>query len=219
MKKTIAKSRAFINKTFIGGILVLMPIGVTVMIGRWFFLWVTDLIQPLTNLLIKSNDLPEVLGDFLVVSIIVLLCFIVGYIISTGAGRFIHSKFDHYLVRLAPGYKIIKEIISQFFGDEKNSPFANGQVGLAQLYGTDVPTYATVLITSKHPNGDFTVFVPTGPNPTSGQILHLKPEQVTIRDDIPVESMMRTIIACGAGSGHIFYKQEEEDLTGKSSKE
>ncbi len=211
MSGPFKRLKLFIKSALIGGILVLMPIGLTIMLARWFYYWITDLIDPLTSLLIKSYEFPEILGDFFVVVIILVLCFITGYIVSTGTGRYLHSLFDRYLVKLAPGYKIIKEIISQFFGDEANSPFANGQVAKAYIYGRDIPTYATVLITSKHPNGDYTVFFPTGPNPTSGQILHLKADQVEICEDIPVDSAMRTIIACGAGSGQIFYQNQDKN--------
>ena len=48
-----------------------------------------------------------------------------------------------------------------------------------------------------------TVFVPTGPNPTSGNIYHLPREKV-YRTTTAVDSGMRSIISCGAGSSEIF---------------
>jgi len=46
--------------------------------------------------------------------------------------------------------------------------------------------------------------VPTGPNPTSGMIYHLPAEQVEILPNIKVDSAMRTVISCGAGSDELF---------------
>jgi uncharacterized membrane protein len=43
------------------------------------------------------------------------------------------------------------------------------------------------------------VFVPTGPNPTSGNIYHLPGDRVR-SVDVPVDQAMRAIISCGAGS-------------------
>ena len=74
-----------------------------------------------------------------------------------------------------------------------------------QLYGSD--TLATAFITDEHDNGMFTVFVPTGPNPTSGQIFHLEGKYVHAVS-IGVEEAMRSIISCGAGSGAIIALRE-----------
>lgn len=197
-------ARSFFKQTFVGGILVLLPIGILVLCFDWVFDWVRGLIHPLTKLVIKSNGLPPIIGDIIVVILIVLVCFVVGYIVSTGAGKWLHHKIDHHVLRHTPGYRMIKEVVGQLFGDSANSPFTNGEVALAKLFGTECETRATVLVTSKHENGFYTVFVPTGPNPTSGLIYHLPEDQVTILEDVRVDQMMRTIIACGAGSGELL---------------
>jgi uncharacterized membrane protein len=48
-----------------------------------------------------------------------------------------------------------------------------------------------------------TVFVPTGPNPTSGLIYHVPKDRVT-KTDAAVDLAMKTIISCGAGSAGVF---------------
>ena len=82
----------------------------------------------------------------------------------------------------------------QFIGIKKK-PFSS--VALAQVFGNDI--MATVFITDEHPSGIVTVFMPTGPNPTSGLILHLDKKYVHIVK-ASVEDTMRSIISCGAGS-------------------
>ena len=89
---------------------------------------------------------------------------------------------------------MIKETVSQFIGNKK-SPFSS--VALAQIFGNE--TLVTVFVTDEHPDGSFTVFMPTGPNPTSGNIYHLKGDFVH-PVDVPVEAAMKSIISCGAGS-------------------
>ena len=49
----------------------------------------------------------------------------------------------------------------------------------------------------------YTVFVPTGPNPTNGFIFHVKKDQLVFVDTKP-EDAMRTIIGVGTGSGILF---------------
>ncbi|GAA3917125.1 DUF502 domain-containing protein [Litoribacillus peritrichatus] len=200
----------FFKKSALGGLIILLPIAILWMGFNWLFRLVTDLIQPLTNLVVNFIGLPEFIGDLLVLSVMVLFCFAVGYFVSTQLGTYLHHKFDDRLAKLAPGYRMVKEIVDQFFGDQSKSPFANGEVALVRPFGDAVKTEVTAIVTSKHPDGRYTVFVPTGPNPTSGNMFHLDASQVTLYPDAKVEDMMRTIIACGAGSGALFQAKPVE---------
>ncbi|MBV1879841.1 MAG: DUF502 domain-containing protein [Pseudomonadales bacterium] len=196
--------RHFVKTSAIGGVLVLLPVVILFAAFKWVFYFVTNQIQPFTDLMIRNNGMPEWLGDFCVLVIISVLCFVIGGLVSTSAGRWIHTHFDKYLIRLAPGYKLIKEIVNQFFGDKANSPFANGEVAKAKIFGGASQTTVTAIVTARHGDGSFTVFVPTGPNPTSGNMYHLPALQVQLFPQVKVEDAMRTIIACGAGSGELF---------------
>lgn len=196
--------KQFIRKSLFGGIVVLLPIIILSFILKWAFFFVTDLIQPLTNYVILNYAFPELTADVIVVFVIVLVCFFVGTLVTTTIGKWMHAQFDQYLVKLAPGYKIIKEIVGQFFGNADSSPFSSGEVARVRLFGKNSPTTVTAIVTSKHSDGTITIFMPTGPNPTSGNIYHVPQELVEYCPNISVENMMKSIIACGAGSGALF---------------
>jgi uncharacterized membrane protein len=200
----------FFKKSALGGLVIVLPIAILAMGIRWLFRLVTDLIQPFTNLVVNYLGFPELVGDILVLAAMVGMCFAVGYLVTTSGGAWFHRHFDARLARYAPGYKMVKEIVGQFLGDSSKSPFANGEVALVKLFGEDNPTEVTAIVTSKHDNGRYTVFMPTGPNPTSGNIYHVKPSQVTLCPEIKIEDAMRTIIACGAGSGDLLEKNTSD---------
>lgn len=202
------KIKQFTKTSFIGGVLVLLPVVILIAAFNWLFRLITNWIQPITNLVIRNNGMPELIGDVLVVVLISLVCFFVGSLLSTGLGKWLHKHFDSYLIQLAPGYKLIKEIVAQFFGDKSTSPFANGEVAKVNIFGANSATSVTALVTSRHADGSFTVFVPTGPNPTSGNMYHVPAEQVKLLPGVSVEDMMRTIIACGAGSAVLFQRKD-----------
>jgi len=194
----------FIKTSLFGGLVVILPIAILGFFFKWLFKTVTDLIQPLTNFAAKVYPIPEVAADILVILIISITCFIVGVVVRTKIGNFLHRKFDTALQQMAPGYRMIKEVVSQLFGNDSTSPFSNGMVAKVKLFGVDSPTEVTALVTDRHKDGSFTVFMPTGPNPTSGNIYHVTAQQVTLCPDIKIDSAMRTIIACGAGSADLF---------------
>lgn len=196
----------FIRKAFLGGVLIILPMVIIGFVFRWIYFFVTDLIQPLTNYTIKHYGFPELIADGFVIFIILFTCFITGTIVSTSIGKWLHRHFDKYLVRIAPGYRLVKEIVSQVFGSEENSPFAKGEVVRVQLFGTNCETTVTGLVTAKHSDGTVTIFMPTGPNPTSGNIYHVPETLVTYYPEVSIEKMMKSIIACGAGSEQLFSK-------------
>lgn len=197
------KKNEFIKKTILGGLVIVLPVAILAMGVNWLFNTVTDLIQPLTSLVVDTIGFPELIGDIIVLVAMIASCFIMGWLVSTQLGSLFHQHFDKRLSRLAPGYKLVKDIVGQFLGDSTQSPFTNGEVALVQLFGNST-TLVTAIVTSKHENGNYTIFMPTGPNPTSGNIYHVQASQVTLCPNIKIEEAMRTIIACGAGSGDLF---------------
>jgi len=203
--------KKFIKASLFGGIVVILPILILIFFFRWLFRLVTDMIQPLTNIMLKQYGMAEIFADAMILTIIILICFSVGFMVQTRLGKLLHQIFDRYLLRMAPGYRMVKEVVVQIFGDNKNSPFSNAIVARVKLFGSNCPTEVTALVTDTHEDGSYTIFMPTGPNPTSGNIYHVNAEQVTICPDIRIDSAMRTIIACGAGSATIFKPSHNKD--------
>ena len=198
--------KQFARKALFGGILVILPIVIIGFFFRWAFGLVTDLIQPLTDFTIRNYQFPELLADLFVIIVVLFICFFVGLVVSTSIGIWLHKHFDKYLVRLAPGYRLVKEIVAQIFGSDEDSPFSKGEVARVRIFGEHNETTVTALVTSRHADGTVTVFVPTGPNPTSGNIYHVPQKHVEFYPEASVERMMKSIIACGAGSDVLFRK-------------
>ena len=198
--------RNFIKTSIIGGLLVISPAVILFFAFRWGFQTVVKAIEPFATPIMRYTDAPALAVDLLVVLLIIFSCFVVGSIVATSTGKWLHTRFDSTLAKLAPGYNLIRDIIHQLFGDKSNSPFTHGEVARAQLFGPGIPTQVTGIITSRHQDDWVTLFVPTGPNPTSGMIYHLPASQVEILEGIKVEEALRTIISCGAGSGDLFAK-------------
>jgi len=196
--------KKFIKTSLFGGLVVILPITILGMLFKWLFNVVTDLIQPLTDYASGRYPVPEIVADAIVITIILLTCFIVGVIVQTKLGNLLHQLFDDVLQKLAPGYRMVKEVVVQIFGSSDSSPFANGMVARVKLFGADCPTEVTALVVDHYDDDLYTVFMPTGPNPTSGNIYHVHKDQVTLFPNVKLDSAMRTVIACGAGSGDLF---------------
>ncbi len=186
--------RDFLKTSLLGGLVVILPVAILIFVFKWIFGLVTNMVQPLTNLVMARSQMQEILADILVIAVILSLCFVIGVFVRTRLGKWIFKTLENKILKIAPGYSLIKETVMQFIGSKK-SPFSS--VALVQIFANE--TLASAFVTDTHEDGSYTVFVPTGPNPTSGNIYHLAARFVH-PVDVPVEDAMRSIISCGAGS-------------------
>ena len=197
----LTRTKTFFRTTLLGGIIVILPAIILILAFKWLFGVVGNAIRPLTSLAetqLPLGDYNQYIAPFIVISIIILGCFFFGLFVRTKLGLMIYSAFENSFLSRAPGYKMIKETVNHLLG-KKTSPFSS--VALVNIYGND--TLMTAFITDRHDNGKVTVFVPTGPNPTSGFIYHLD-QQYVHPVDVSVEDAMRSVISCGAGSGKMM---------------
>jgi len=196
--------KRFLKSTIVGGLLVILPVAVFLFALTWIFGLVRKAINPLTIIVMEKSPLQGLVADVLVIVLLIVTCFAVGVIVRTKVGKWLYSFLEAKLLLKAPGYTLIKETISQFLG-KKKSPFAS--VALVQIFGNE--TLVTAFITDEHEDGRCTVFVPTGPNPTSGNIYHLSKDRVH-PIEVSIEDAMRSIISCGAGSSTLISKRAEQ---------
>ena len=188
------KIKQFIKTSLLGGIAVILPITILILIFKWVYNLVIQFIHPLTKLLIARSHIQQLVADVIVVGIILLGCFMLGVILKTKIGQFVHELVDIRLSSFVPGYKMVKSTVMHFF-NAKKSPFS--AVAIVRAFEND--TLMTGFITDEHADGSYTVFVPCGPNPTTGFVFHLKPQYVH-PVNVPVEDAFRSVISCGADS-------------------
>lgn len=191
------KIKAFIKTTILGGLLVVLPIYILVLVFKWFFEFVIDNIRPIVYLLIQTVQLHEFIASILAIIITLLLFFAIGLLVRTRLGKFTFDFIEENFLKRLPFYKMIKETVLQLVGSERN---LFKSVALVRLYGNE--TLITAFITEEHDNGMYSVFVPSGPAPTAGFIYHLKKEYVQILD-YPVDKAMKTVFSLGAGSSEL----------------
>ena len=204
----------FFRKSLLGGLVVLLPLGIIFFIFRWIYGILVDLTAPVASLLVRGFGMPGFVADLIGVAALVGLCFVVGNVVTTRLGRWAWEAIEEKIIARLPGYRSVREIIVQMLGSDsgRQSSLARGEVARIWIYGRDVDVSVLGLVTSRHEDGRVSVFVPTGPNPTSGFIYHAGTEVVTLCPEIRVDEMMKAVVACGAGTGKLFASLPEESL-------
>lgn len=199
------KFNEFFKTSIIGGIIVILPIVILFIVFSWLFKLVSGLIRPVTGILSRFLEIHPLFVDFLAIVLILWACFFVGFFVRTRFGKFLHDLIERHVLKIAPGYNMIKETILQLTG-AKRAPFST--VVLAQIF--ENKTMVTAFLLDEHEDGTMTIFVPTAPNPTSGFIYHLNTKFVH-PVNVTVEEAMRTIIGCGSGSAKLIEKYKIKD--------
>jgi uncharacterized membrane protein len=190
----------FLRTTFFGGVLVILPIFLLAMVLGWLFNFVSELIEPITQIIVQTARLHYIFSSIIAVILILVVCFLVGLLIRTKIGNFTYKFFEDNFLKRIPFYKIIKETVIQLFGNQKT---LFSSVALVNLFGNG--NLVTAFVTDEHDNGYSTVFVPSGPAPTAGFVYHVKNEFIQ-KIDYPLDQSMRTIISLGAGSKPLLEK-------------
>ncbi len=210
------KLKSYIGLTLLGGMLVILPFTVLVLVVTWVWNSFGRMIEPISVPITNLLNLPPIAADFLVLLSFLVLCLVVGLVVRTTVGRWLHMTFDNWMTRIVPGYRTIREMIKQILGGGDDS--LTGEVVLAHIFGEDCPSMMVGILTSKHDNGLVTVYVPTAPIPTSGLTYHIPESAVEYLDNISVEEAMRTVIACGAGSADMLKEHRINKLSGQETK-
>ena len=208
MKRTIKSSLGWLGKKirghFIAGILVMIPLGLTIWIFKWIFDTLDGFLQPTVIEPVFGREIPGV--GF---GIIVVLVYIVGVIASNVLGRKL-IRFGESLLERVP---IVRQIymgisqITQSFSAPRKTRFM--QVVLIEFprKGTRTIGFITNVESDGSGNRLYNVFVPTSPNPTSGFLQIVKEEEI-VRTKISVDSALKMVVS----GGRISPKEVQDKL-------
>lgn len=192
---------------FLGGLAVVLPAALVLMVMQWLFALLTEQLRPLTGLVSREAGLDDALALFAVALVMLALCFSVGLAVRTRIGRWLHEVVDGGLAKVIPGYRATSGLVRELLGGGEGSRLLSGEPVLARIHGLDSPVKVTAIVTSRHADGGYTVYVPTAPFPTSGFVYHLPPECVEFLPGVTLETALRTVIACGAGSAEVVARR------------
>ena len=188
----------FLKTAFIGGVVVVLPGVIMAVVFIWLFNLINNNIEPIAHLITLGFGLSDLLAKLTTLALIIAICFLIGLVVETRIGSFFRNVIEKELLMRFPGYITVKDLVGHF-ADSQQTTFSS--VALVRPYGND--TLVTAFITDDRFPAVTTVFIPTGPNPTSGNIMHLPKENVYILDS-KVERGIKTVIGCGAGSKELL---------------
>lgn len=192
----VKQSKSEIQATFFAGLLTLLPLAIMIAFFVWLFNLLIGIVRPILVVVGLNYNFFLVL---VVLVVLFLLIYLTGMMIRTRGGRYAFHQLEQLLLRLVPGYKQVKGMVESFTG--KSSSKSYKSVVLVDVFQNG--SLMTGFVTDRPTKDICTVFVPTGPNPTTGMIYHVSKKFVT-EVDIAPQKAFESIIAVGKNSKAVF---------------
>jgi uncharacterized membrane protein len=181
-------AREFIVSTLVGGLFVVVPVYLAILLLLKGMKSLVGLVRPIAALLPDWVPAENLLSLLLVLG----LCLFAGAAVRTRAGRVIRDRMERVFFERLPGYGLLRSLTRQIAGE---SDAQTWKPALAEIEEALVPAF----IIEELDDGRFTVFVPSVPTPFAGAVYVLPRERVHILD-IPFTQAVSSISRWGSGS-------------------
>jgi len=181
-------AREFIWSTLVGGLFIVVPVYLAVLLLLKGMKSVATLVRPFAALVpdwIPAENLLSLVA-------VLVVCFLVGMGVRTRAGRALRERMERLFFERLPGYSVLRSLTHRLAGDGEENTW---KPVLVELEDALVPAF----IIEELDDGRFTIFVPSVPTPLAGAVYVLSPERVHILD-IPFTQAVSSISRWGAGS-------------------
>lgn len=195
-------AREFVMSTIVGGLFVVVPVYLAVLLLLKGMKTVAGLVRPFTALLPDWMPAERLLSLLLVFGI----CFAVGAAVRTRPGRAVRERLERTFFERLPGYGLVRSLTQRLAGDSEESAWTPA---LVEIEDALVPAF----IIEEHDDGRLTVFVPSIPTPLAGAVYILERARVHALD-IPFTQAIRSVSRWGAGSKDLIAAMRDDSGRG-----
>ena len=157
----------FTKTTLIGGVLIILPIYVAVLLLAKAVKGLLALLTPVTEQLPAAVQFRQITAILL----LVVVCFVVGLVVRTGPGLRAKNAFEQVVLEKLPGYTFLRGLTKRLAGRDEERTL---QPALVEIEEALVPA----LVVEELEDGSYTVLVPSAPTPMAGSIYILPRDRV-----------------------------------------
>ena len=106
-----------IKTTLIGGLLVVLPIYLSILLLAKMLASVLTLLSPVTAAIPASAQFRQIVAILIVLTV----CLVVGLLVRTNIGLRAKNAFEHSVLKKIPGYALVRDLARRLSGDETES--------------------------------------------------------------------------------------------------
>lgn len=195
----------FIKTTLIGGLLIILPIYVSILLLLKAISGLTALIAPIASRIPVATEFRNVIA----VGALAITCFVAGFIVRTGPGVRAKNAFEAAILSKLPGYSLLRGLAGRVAGQADEPAFAPA---LVEIEDALVPA----LIIEELENGLYTVLVPSVPTPMAGALYILARDRVH-PVDVSFTTALKVFTKWGTGAGEFVKAMQRVTVSPKGS--
>ena len=198
------EKKSIVRKSFISGLLVILPVWLTIFIILILFKWISSLSMPILSPFLKlftsDSEWVEVLAKIASFFLTLIIIFFIGFFTNIWFGKKLYAFFENLFIKIpliGSIYSALKKLFS-FFAKSDDDTTQKFQKVVFIPFPTK-GTYCVAFSTGeKIINGQkyISTFMPTTPNPTTGFLMLVKEEDI-IESEYTVEEAIQYIISAG----------------------
>lgn len=187
------------KRDFGSGLIILVPLLVTLIVLAWIYGYLTQVPVPIDHVAVLGTEVTEPVRVLLSLLIFTLLVFSVGYLMRTAVGALLERTIDDLMNRL-PGLRIVYNaskvaVETTLTGaGEFQTP-----VKLEVWDGLRMTAFKTG---NRAPDGREILFVPTSPNITSGYVVEVEEDRYEELDE-SMEDALTRVLSAGFGENNV----------------
>ncbi len=182
---------ALTKTTLIGGLLVVLPIYLSILLLAKTLSGVVALLSPVTATIPAGVQFRQVIAILIVLAV----CFVAGIVVRTGPGLRAKNLLERSVLERIPGYALVRGLAERVSGDEREGAF---RPALVEIEDALSPGF----IIEELDDGRYTVLVPSVPTPAAGS-LYILPRERVHPVDVPFTQAVKVISKWGAGAGEL----------------
>ena len=191
--KSVLKS---FKTVLIGGILFFIPLIILILIMEKAFKLIKALLGPIVRFLEGKQLFGLGLEIIISIAVIIFVILLGGIISRMAIAKYSVNRIENAVLTKLPGYSIMKSMIDNIGRIEKEDSL---KVVIAEVDDG----WKFGFLSEELDDGKAAVFLPDAPNPWSGSLVYLAPEQIT-RTDISVTSVIKYLRTLGQGSNELL---------------
>jgi uncharacterized membrane protein len=190
---------SFLATTVIGGLLVLVPVALLILILDDVLFMVVELVAPVAELRPVERLGGEVVATIVALALIVGFCFLVGLVARTAIGSRLGGWVEDAVLRRVPAYGMLKTLSQQFVG----AGGADQSMFVPAVLSLPEDSLQLVYLIEEHGNGFATVMIPSVPAALAGPLQYVRSERLR-KLEVPLAQVVQALQGCGIGAGPLF---------------
>lgn len=200
----MARLVEYLKACLIGGVLVVLPLLLALVLIRRGSQVLAEALRPLARLAPVHGIGGVLVEDLLGLAVLLGLCLVAGAILTTRPGGRMSSWMERVAARRVPGYAFFRSVTRNVAGLDRDS-----ELGVALAWIEEA--WVLAFLVERHENGLCTVFIPSAPTPAAGTI-HFLPADRVRPIDVPVSAALTCIMRLGVGSAALLAKAGQAGL-------